>query len=383
MDAATKTFDELKEENQDLRQRLLAKEREIQALQDIVDAHSDAAAQDVATGRLAELSKKNRHLNVMMEKYRTEADRLRRELEGKKALTGSPKGKTGGGIMGPAKAGPDGPDGWRVKYEELLQRNTRLSQEMGQLTQQQRAVEVLVRKEYGEEVDVRELIRNPENFKGRQEEIIRLRAKVRDLAAKAGATVKEGSGERAVREGVRAAAEKRTVEMQRLQEENQELQEKVDEARFKSKGQVGRIRVLENSLSQIKEKMAVVLNKTATDDKLIRAQKAQIQALTDRLAGKSGAAGDAEARMELEQRCEEFEMQVQRQERIILALQEQLQAAQEDADGEDEAVTRGGAEEGGEYGGSEGGQSPGAEDAAAVAGLGGSDAGGDDDGEER
>lgn len=78
-----------------------------------MDAQKDLDSQSAKENKILELSKKNRALNLQLEKEKTQANQLRRELEALQKNAGSPR-PTGPIKPGRASAGTcRGPRGFR------------------------------------------------------------------------------------------------------------------------------------------------------------------------------------------------------------------------------------------------------------------------------
>eukprot|EP00798_Chlamydomonas_sp_ICE-L_P008753 gene8753-33614_t len=146
---------------------------------------------------------------------------------------------------------------------------------------------------------------------------------------------RETRHEATARKAIDKAATTRNHETERIQNELAAVKQDYDTLKMKYDGAMSRRKVLENELGSIKEKMSVVLDKTNNDDRLITALKNEVASLKRQAtqnANPTGASPPGVVEDEiwqelsiLRKRCGEQEKQLDRQEQIILTLNQQLQ----------------------------------------------------------
>ena len=121
--------------------------------------------------------------------------------------------------------------------------------------------------------------------------------------------------------------EERRGEAERLMLREQQLLTEVSEARKRGEAHVARIKNLEADARNKREKLKVMLDKSDTDDQLIRAL--QIELANARASpggaspGRRGGDDDAQRVRDLGARISVQQAQIDRQEQIIVALNEQ------------------------------------------------------------
>lgn len=220
-------------------------------------------------------------------------------------------------------------------------------------------LEQLLKQELGPDADIDKLVREGgADRTGRVQELELLRAQVRELRQKVGEagrtreerTIQQQQKENRLKEQkvradggmdwdalcwcctslypTRAPMLSRVQEKEELQTKVQLLEAELKTATEKSAASAGRARTVSRQIQDLKEKLQVVLEKTANDDKYIAALQGQLRRM--RVAGgdvSGGAEEDAEV-AHLHGVVQEREQQIDRQEKIIKALQAQMQDLQ-------------------------------------------------------
>ena len=193
-------------------------------------------------------------------------------------------------------------------------------------------------------------------WRGRAQQILKLKSKVKSLAkeleAARKAQPKVGSTQEIVgssqRRGVdvdgRAIEEVKFIErgrrhsMEKLAHEIEEVEEKYQEAKQKADASRARIRVLENENKKMREQMKVLLSKTTNDDALVEALRREIKRLRadySNVKGKvqlleSGTVSQL-AYEELRQHSQSQAVQIERQDELLVKMRRQVERAQSDA----------------------------------------------------
>ncbi len=193
-------------------------------------------------------------------------------------------------------------------------------------------------KEVGDEVAVAKLLDEGSGFKGRAQQIALLKEQLREanrkVAAASGVDGAELESRRFAddrqRHAIKAMEEERRGEAERLMLREQQLLSEVSEARKRGEAHVARIKNLEADVRSKREKLKVMLDKSDTDDQLIRALQAELANERARASpgggaspGRRGDDGDAQRVRDLGARISVQQAQIDRQEQIIVALNEQ------------------------------------------------------------
>ncbi|KAG2450056.1 hypothetical protein HYH02_000160 [Chlamydomonas schloesseri] len=338
-----------------LEAELRDRDSELQTLRDIAQDQS----QDVQAAKIIELSKKNRALNLALEREKQRASKLQEDLD-TAGSTGRPASSTGPASAAPpeaieqiarsmveqaaeaAEAAQKEAAMWKDKLSQTTNRIAQMEQKVFTLEAENKKLARALVREVGEEVPLARVLDDSgaSDWKGRREQIIALRDQVKQLKAAVGQAPAESKQEAAAKGVIGKISKERNQEMERQGAELAATRGELEALRLKYDGAVSRRKILETELNNVKSKVAVILEKTQMDDKLIAALKAEVAALkkagggSDRPgpAGRPAAplpADDEELWRELgalRRRVAEQEEQIDRQEAIILALQQRASA---------------------------------------------------------
>ncbi|KAG2499394.1 hypothetical protein HYH03_002968 [Edaphochlamys debaryana] len=341
-----------------LESELRQKESELVTLRELTQDLS----QDVQAAKIIELSKKNRQLNLMLEREKQRVAQLQAE-----AAAGPPRpasGQAGGG--GPSAPPPEAIEqiargmveqaaeaaeaaqkeaaGWKDKFLASTNKIAQMEQKVFNLESENKKLTRALVREVGEDVPLSKLMEdgNAAEWKGRREQIIALQYQVKQLKAAAGQVAVETKQEAAAKGVITKISKERNNELDRLTGDLGAVRGELEALKLKYDGAISRRKILEAELSSMKSKVSVVLEKTETDDKLIAALKQELAAL--RKAGPGGAPalgrggkpsnpagpiGEEDLWREvgsLRRKVQEQEEQIDRQEAIIMALQQRASA---------------------------------------------------------
>ncbi|WIA12004.1 hypothetical protein OEZ85_012085 [Tetradesmus obliquus] len=332
-----------------LQQQLAAREQEVAALREIAEAATELQSQDVQAAKVIELSKKNRSLNLMLEKERQKVAKLQQSLS--QASAGK---EAGAGKPAEAKEGNAELEALTKEVAAGKEKVAVMTKKIGQLEakvfllegENRKLVRALVR-EVGEEMPLAKVVDEGSDWKGRREQIIHLKDTIKQLreAAAAGSSTAAGAAglpaaasnsslakhESAHRSVIGKLNKERGAEFERMVGELAAAHREKEQLRLQYAGAASRRKVLEAEVVTLKDKLAVVLGKTQNDDKLIAALRSELAMASSR--GQAAAAGSAAGRaaagggmpevLQLRSRCSQLEEQVEQQQKIIRYLQAQ------------------------------------------------------------
>ncbi|KAJ3273182.1 Coiled-coil domain-containing protein 13 [Terramyces sp. JEL0728] len=265
-----------------LRKEMKAKDGEIKSLRkELQDGLSLVATEDAISdsfqngnfqqAKIIELAKKARRLTVQYEKEKTKNMMLLgriKELETPlvedvksaaniKSLQGNTKEKLFYSMR---------------KLEEERMHNQTLKQDARTLTK-------LLQKEVGDSVSVEQLLKGENNWKGRGEQIIILKEKIKELQRKCQSESKANTPipstpvvkpNSRIEELKRKDLEKAIAEAEKCKSDYSELKKRTD-------GLQSRIRILETDNKEYRSKIKILLDKSENDDKLISALKQELK----------------------------------------------------------------------------------------------------------
>ncbi|KAG2442826.1 hypothetical protein HXX76_002905 [Chlamydomonas incerta] len=233
---------------------------------------------------------------------------------------------------------------WKDKLSQTTNRIAQMEHKVFTLEAENKKLTRALVREVGEEVPLARVLDDSgaSDWKGRREQVIALRDQVKQLKAAAGQAPADSKQEAAAKGVIGKISKERNQEMERQGAELAAARGELEALRLKYDGAISRRKILETELNNVKSKVAVILEKTQMDDKLIAALKTEVAALKKGGAG-GGAdrpgppgrpaqpmpADDEELWRELgalRRRVAEQEEQIDRQEAIIMALQQRASA---------------------------------------------------------
>lgn len=330
---------DLHERNAELVRQLQLKDAQIQDLQDTVAAATELQSQEPQAAKIIELSKKNRTLNLAIEKEKQKVAKLMqdvRELQQGNQLKSpavAPEAleEVARNVVEQAAEAAAAAQKEALGYKERMQQQTT---KMAQLEQRAFALEIdnkklhrALAREVGEEVPLSKILDESSDWKGRREQIIALRDQVKQLKAAQGLVV-DSKAEASNKKAITKLSKDRSNEADRISAELTATRQELDTMKMKYEGAVSRKKILEGEISNLKDKVAIILEKTNNDDRLISALKNEVATLKRQVATMSASAPKSDDQLwqeisQLRRRLAEQEEQIDRQEQIILALQHQ------------------------------------------------------------
>lgn len=354
-------LDALREQNA----ALLAENASLRGLAEVARVGPGELLQaDVRESRIVELSKKLRAATLALDKERGKAIAAEREaaLLRKAASAGAREDAARQVVREAAEAAEEAEQraaDMKDKWRDAQRNAEALAAKLATLgAEHERALRAL-RREVGDDVPVARVlaaVADEDNgvnggWRGRAQQISLLKDKLRHLknggAFGGGATTTSEAGsvfgdvdappaaqqrgqarfDTVHRKNLERLEEKRRLDKEEKGEEMQRLRDELDKARQKAEQASSRRVVVEKEMRALKEKMAALLDKSGNDDKLIETLRKALKAGAAGRAGATGGGVPAEAFQQVQARCNELAMQNERQERIVLTLQQQLAQA--------------------------------------------------------
>lgn len=385
---------EFQAQNAGLQQQLKAKERELERYKRDVEMQAltggitespkgGAGGMDPRDAKIVELAKKNRAMSLTVQREKDNASRLQGELkrtnqalqqvqanpEAMRMGTQMPKGskiEPWSLEKGQPSEEPNRKEEMKALKDRLKDANNRLNSQtvqVGQLKQELASVKRALVKEIGEGVDLKAVVDGGGGWKGRAQQISLLKDKLREskraleatrhtmenaptmtmadmqtqsaasaaLAADRGFALDEKN-----RKHLSEIGRDRRRETEELEAKVTQLQEQNATLKKKNDGASARVKNLEKDMKAMKAKVLLVLEKSTNDDKLIAALKEQVRAG----GGDGGGAGSMGGKAKMSTSLRQKEQQIDRQEKIILALRAELNNAQQRAEQASRSATR-------------------------------------------
>jgi hypothetical protein len=376
---------EFQGQNAGLQAQLKAKERELERYKRDVEMNNltggitespkaSGSSLDPRDAKIVELAKKNRAMSLVVQREKDNASRLAGELkrtnqamqqvqanpEAMRMGTQMPKGTKAEPwslAKGEEAEEPDRKEEMKALKDRLRDANHRLNTQtvqVGTLKQELASVKRALTKEVGEGVDLKAIVEEGGGWKGRAQQISLLKDKLRESkraleatrhTAQSGAptmTMAEMQAQSAASEALAAdrgyaldeknrkhlseIGRDRRRETEELEANVTQLQEQNAALKKKNDGASARVKNLEKDMKAMKGKVLLVLEKSNTDDKLIAALKEQVRTGGGGGGGGGGAGGKP---VKMTAPLKQKEQQIDRQEKIILALRAELNTAQQ------------------------------------------------------
>ena len=296
-----------------------------------------------------ELAKKNRALNVGIEREKSRVARLQSELEASKKSPRKAGGKgssaseqsDGGGISKQLLSREI--SAWKEKYSDVSKKLVDVQTKHDSIKVERDRLARVLSKEVGEDVSVSKILEEGSDWRGRAQQIILLKEKIRDLRKELGRTtsVPESPSAR-LQEKNRKTLQKlegtKRREKELLAKELDTMGGEFRALKKRHEATCSRKQTIEAENKDLKQNMGMLLAKTQNDDRLIEAFKKELQFLRDKaeasdagiamspapnkrvvtIRGNQGISAGANKKLQ---------EQVQRQEKIILALTNKLNEA--------------------------------------------------------
>ena len=226
---------------------------------------------DVAAGKIIRLSKRNRALSISFEKERNRADRLQRELEAAGAAARSARAEAAHFPAPDANASM-----WQGRCRDLEGKYAEAQASCSTLKAENEKLRRVMRAEVGDDAAVERALRGGEDRKGRAQQLIVLRERLRRAEKEAAALKAQAArgGEAKARPTGKASEA-----MAELREALEAAEGRAADLKMKCSAATARKKVLETELREDKRKLQLVLEKTGNDDKLIEALRKEVQKL--------------------------------------------------------------------------------------------------------
>ncbi|KAJ9510749.1 hypothetical protein QJQ45_027617 [Haematococcus lacustris] len=339
----------LQDQHAELQAACKAKDAELQELRELAGASMTLQSQDVQAAKIIELSKKNRQLTLALERERQVATKLRSE----------PQGQQGGAVASSGSLDPSSVEEiarsvveqaaeaaeaankeaamWKERHQAQTNKMAQLEQKVFALEIESKKLTRALVREVGEDVPLAKVLEGgtSSDWKGRREVIQMLRDQVKALKAAQG-LVPEGRQEAATKKVLSKISGTKTAEMERVVGELAVARAELDSLKAKYDAAVSRRKVLENEIASMKEKVAVVLDKSRNDDKLVAALRTELANIR---RGAASAANKVTSSKTADQAA-----QIDRQAVIIFTMQQA--ACQSSSDGAPVADEQAAREEG-------------------------------------
>lgn len=287
---------------------------------------TDALAADVRESKIVELSRKNRGLNLALQRERARASKLEQELratrqqsEGQSTSQEETSGDAARELVAEAAEAAETAEAkaaeWREKAQSAKAKAEKADSRVSTLKAENDRLRQALKRELGDEQQVERALTEGSDWRGRAEQISLLKDKVREFREQLGE-----SKESSAKANVRRAESKRKEELEKAEQEAEKKREEVEALTKRLDAANARKKNLEREVSSLKEKISALLRKSQNDDKLI-----------DRLRAAQGNADPSSHEnsepSQLSHYAAELEEQNARQERIIASLEAQLDSA--------------------------------------------------------
>lgn len=311
----------------------------------IIDGTIDEVDIDFRDQKIVQLAKKSQRITVQLNKERANNeslnqeilrlkknfDNLNRELDMVKKAPIKSETKVynrNTNIVDDSKSEEKSTGGSQKELKEASRIIDELKKRMTLLESENKNLQRTLTKEIGEGVSLDQAM--AEGWKGRAQQIISLKTKIRRLesgsANPSKATVKQEVDVKAAEDIAEMSKERRqtvealTEERIRLMESNQYLEKK-------SQAQKARIQTLETEVRNMKENIQMVFDKSASDDDLIKALRDETQRLKNLLkSGQKSPPSDNNSKISSEQenQLNQLETELQRLRKLCKHQSEQI-----------------------------------------------------------
>jgi hypothetical protein len=260
---------------------------------------SEMVDQDYRDAKILDLSKKLKNSNVQLQTHKsaskkmtTDMSALQKELEKKKKelnAVASPAARAAAlksaseNSQSPSKAHtPRGEVAIQKKVEDM---RFKLDQKNAEVKKMQNVLQ----KELGEGVDMKKMLDDNSNWRGRAQQIVMLKTKVKRLENERSAAItsaanpnfKSNRGRSDVdiraQEDLHDMGEQRREAVEQVTLENQRLSEEAEKITTKFQAAKARTHVLENETKKQVGQMKTLLDKTGMDDELIDALREELE----------------------------------------------------------------------------------------------------------
>ncbi|XP_063697652.1 coiled-coil domain-containing protein 13 [Culicoides brevitarsis] len=262
---------ELKRQNSEQTNQISNLQQSIDKLNDIFNTHHTdfvGKGSNLITGKIIELSKRNRHLYSDMEIYRTKCETLERELAKLKADTGKDKKPK---IV---KRDPNECEILREKLKTVTMKLLDVSNQNQNLKNEIKVAVKCLEQEVGDHKPLQNILSNVGGWRGRAQQILKLQAKVAELTRKL-----NGTEDDPARETQRQLEVARRCEVESLQKETHELKNTVNDLQFKLTAAKTRNKILLDECAAYRDKCQGFLNDQKRSEKEITELTAHLSAV--------------------------------------------------------------------------------------------------------
>ncbi|QDZ23428.1 hypothetical protein HOP50_10g59670 [Chloropicon primus] len=276
---------ELQEQNQNLLLQLDAKDRELREVQNYLSKIQTSEARE---GKILELAKKNRALNVAIEREKSRVVKLQSEIESIRKST-SPRrvsksakdsGKDDLGLTQHLQISSREIASWKEKYSDAMKKIAEVQTKATAFKVERDRLHRVLQKEVGEEVSLGKIMEDGSDWRGRAQQIILLKNKVKELKKElghGGTSNHTGRHELQNRKNLQMLEETRRKEKDTLAKELSATTEEYRSLRMKYEANQSRKKIIETENRDLRQKLGVLLTKSENDDKLIDALKRELQ----------------------------------------------------------------------------------------------------------
>jgi len=284
-------FERMKDKNRVLIERLYKKEQECNEYKGVIDLVSSGEKKDVdlKDKKIIELAKKNKALNILVENLRNKASRAMVEINKTKQKeddieidnrTTQSKLNHGSVTHTEMPIIPEESDQTKKKIKDLEQKLIKYKGQFEVQKSENDKITKLLLREVGESLPLDEVLKQASGWKGRAEEIQRLKKKLRETQNQTSTSFK--STPKSI-SSIKTSEEKQVERnLEKLESDKvKETEKQNTELKFKYKALKSRQTILENDLRETKENMTqkikLLIDKTENDDKLIAALKDRLK----------------------------------------------------------------------------------------------------------
>lgn len=249
--------------------------------------------QSLKDKKLKELIQKNKELYVSYEKEKTMRQKLQKDLDKIKEETEMQIAAMEGKVMPKSLKQEDNNMDWKKKYNDLEKKLQEVKLTNTTLKNDYNKALRVISKEIGENVNIDQILLQENSWKGRQQQIEVLKARVKELQSKVSSSQNlsdmsynsEANQRASIQSGftVGGKAKERREETEQLKLQAEALKAENDALNDKVKAVSSRKNILEKEIKELKNELernkAILLEKSDNDDKYIHALKKELDKL--------------------------------------------------------------------------------------------------------
>jgi len=166
---------------------------------------------------------------------------------------------------------------WKEKYSDATRRNAEVQTKADALKSERDKLLRVLQKEVGEEVSLAKIVEDGSDWRGRAQQIILLKNKVKELKRELGGPDGTRGHELQYRKNLQKLEDTKRREKDALAKELTTTTEEYRSLRMKYEANQSRKKIIESENRDLRQKLGVLLTKTQNDDKLIDALKRELQ----------------------------------------------------------------------------------------------------------